>query len=193
MADYKIILYGDYGVGKTSLTMRLLKNTFDDNYQSTIGASFLAWRPESIGTEINTKSFGLWDTAGQERFSNLLPMYLRNADAVLYCWDRTVLFSETQARNKYNIAKEYSANCYFYLVMTKIDLTTDFYRCKDAELWAKEMELNGVYYTSAFNGEGVLELFNDMANKIVTTPIIANPPDTIKINTERECSKTCCQ
>ena len=88
MIDFKLTLYGDYGVGKTSLTTRLLRDDFNEDSLSTIGASFATWKPDLVKDEDSRQlRFGIWDTAGQERFNNLIPMYLRNADAVFNCWD----------------------------------------------------------------------------------------------------------
>ena len=41
--SFKIIFVGDSGVGKSSLCIKAIKNTFDDNYESTIGFEFLTY------------------------------------------------------------------------------------------------------------------------------------------------------
>ena len=120
--DFKITLYGEYGVGKTSLTRRLLHKNFNAQSPSTIGAAFMTWKPDLVKSEERrTMSFGIWDTAGQERFNSLLPMYLRKSDAIFYCWDYNNPFDSKIVDPMYDRAIEYSPDCHFYLVITKID------------------------------------------------------------------------
>lgn len=38
--NYKIIVIGDSGVGKTSLVRKFSRNTFTDNHDMTIGVEF---------------------------------------------------------------------------------------------------------------------------------------------------------
>nr|QBK88238.1 MAG: Ras-related GTPase [Marseillevirus LCMAC202] len=192
MTDFKLTLYGEFGAGKTSLTNRLLHNNF--NYsQSTIGASFMSWKPDLKHQDQSSRvNFGIWDTAGQERFSNLLPMYLRNADAVFYCWDYNTPFNRETANNMYTNAKEHSPNCLFYLVLTKIDKTKDDDIVKtDAELFAKDKEIDGIFYTSSLTGDGVQDLFIATARKLLSKLRAARFPNTIPIN-HRRISRDCC-
>jgi GTPase SAR1 family protein len=39
--NFKIIIIGDSGVGKSSLLKRAVQNRFDESYQATIGFEFL--------------------------------------------------------------------------------------------------------------------------------------------------------
>jgi len=61
--SFKIVLLGEGRVGKTSLTLRFIKDVFDDNQQSTIQATFLQ-KDIKVGDQSVTLS--VWDTAGQE-------------------------------------------------------------------------------------------------------------------------------
>jgi Ras-related protein Rab-6A len=42
MAKYKLVFLGDVYVGKTSIINRFMYETFDLNYQATIGIDFLS-------------------------------------------------------------------------------------------------------------------------------------------------------
>ena len=81
--NYKIILYGEYGVGKTSLVNRLVYKDFNQWVSATIGATFVCWK-----TDDNIK-VGLWDTAGQERFRTITSAYYRGSQAILLVFDLT--------------------------------------------------------------------------------------------------------
>jgi Rab family protein len=193
VADYKLVLYGEYGVGKTCLTNRLLQKNFSIFCSSTIGASFMSWIPDDI--ENNSKkriNFGIWDTAGQERFSLLLPMYIRGSDAVLYCWDYNIKFNKASADRMYARAIEHSPNCHFYLVLTKIDMSTDEEIISiAAEEWVNANNLKGCFYTSSYTGDGVQNCFTSLAKKLIEDP----PPKKeaiIVVNSEKNIKKKCC-
>lgn len=62
--------------GKTSLITRFMYDSFDRNYQATIGIDFLS---KTMYLEDRTVRLQLWDTAGQERFRSLIPSYIRDS------------------------------------------------------------------------------------------------------------------
>ena len=41
LSKYKLVFLGDQGVGKTCIITRFMYDTFDRNYQATIGIDFL--------------------------------------------------------------------------------------------------------------------------------------------------------
>ena len=96
MRSCKLVLLGRASVGKTALLNRLRHNHF--RYTETSSGPplrcctcFAAQPPQSAGcsrtgSRPRRRRRGrveVWDTAGQERFAALLPMYYRNADAVI--------------------------------------------------------------------------------------------------------------
>jgi len=166
--NYKIILCGDYSIGKSSIVHRLLKDEFHNFAESTIGASYSAW--SYIHTNSNTVArFGIWDTAGQERYSSLLPIYLRDTQAVLYCWEYLTDFDTFLADKMYNKVMDYSPKSHFYLVITKIDLSNfDTIYWESVEKWAKDKNIKGCYYTSALNGKGIKDLFSTVATNLLS-------------------------
>jgi small GTP-binding protein len=71
--EFKAVVLGDKGVGKTSLVLRFIEGYFAPKQQSTIGAFFLTKRlAMKDGTQCKMQ---LWDTAGQERFRAMAPVY----------------------------------------------------------------------------------------------------------------------
>src|SRR3989304_7032377 len=82
--SFKITTVGDAGVGKTSLSLRYVHSYYKHINDSTIGAAFLV---KKIKLNDEDATVHIWDTAGQERFHAIVPMYLRDADAVLYMFD----------------------------------------------------------------------------------------------------------
>ncbi|EDV25532.1 uncharacterized protein TRIADDRAFT_50216 [Trichoplax adhaerens] len=84
--EIKLCLLGDAGVGKSSLVLRFVCDTFNACSESTIGASFM-----SKTIEVNEQSYKyqIWDTAGQEKYRGLAPMYYRGAAAAIVVFDIT--------------------------------------------------------------------------------------------------------
>ena len=69
---FKIIIIGDYGVGKTSLLNAHISKRFNLDYKPTIGANIL--KKEILLPEKNANvTFNFWDIAGQTLFKNLSP------------------------------------------------------------------------------------------------------------------------
>lgn len=85
-ATYKMVIFGDAGCGKTTLTQRFLTNLFKSSTTMTIGVDF-----EVKSLEINEKKIKLqiWDFGGEERFRFLLPTYVRGANGALFMYDVT--------------------------------------------------------------------------------------------------------
>eukprot|EP00117_Sycon_ciliatum_P016546 scpid50791/ scgid3516/ Ras-related protein Rab-22A; Rab-14 len=84
--EVKLCLLGDTGVGKTCLVLRFVTNTFNENSECTVGASFMT---KSMVVDNKTIKFHIWDTAGQERYRGLAPMYYRGAAAAILVYDIT--------------------------------------------------------------------------------------------------------
>ncbi|KAL9652250.1 hypothetical protein ABK040_011910 [Willaertia magna] len=76
----KIVLAGDFGVGKTSFSKYVSAKSFQTNHRPTVGIDFV-----TCTLTLNTKErirVQVWDTAGQEKFSALSSSFYRGADAV---------------------------------------------------------------------------------------------------------------
>lgn len=191
MKNYKVVSYGDFGIGKTSLIQRLLKGTFDSYSPSTIGASYSVWSPGDLG---ETVKFGMWDTAGQERFNSLLPMYTRGAHAIVYCWDRTIPFNPKKASKMRKKALDSAPKALFFLVFTKIDKVWELEGQVDpeAEIWAEDNKINGVFYTSAFSGVGVKQAYNSIALQLIDKVIPVVQMNSQVLTTEPTYGNYCC-
>lgn len=86
MRKFKLVFLGEQSVGKTSLITRFMYDTFDGNYQATIGIDFLS---KTMYLDDRTVRLQLWDTAGQERFRSLIPSYIRDSSVAIVVYDVT--------------------------------------------------------------------------------------------------------
>ncbi|XP_048752870.1 ras-related protein Rab-22A-like isoform X2 [Ostrea edulis] len=62
--EVKVCLLGESGVGKSSIVLRFVNDSFKPALESTIGASFMTKRLDVDGVSYQ---FQIWDTAGQEK------------------------------------------------------------------------------------------------------------------------------
>jgi small GTP-binding protein len=175
--NFKITTVGDAGVGKTSLSLRYVKEIYVDVQDSTIGAAFLT---KKIKFNDNTiRDMLIWDTAGQERFHSLVPMYLRDADAVLYMFDMSDLSTLenifkiwTPLVNRVTTNKE----CVYYIIGNKYDLITDpknsqqldFKKIVKDKFTEYSVDISNIRYyeTSAVSGHNVDQLFENLVDDI---------------------------
>ena len=72
--QYKVVLLGEGCVGKTSVVVRYVQNSFNERHLTTLQASFLTKKLNIAGKRVE---LAIWDTAGQERFHALGPIYYR--------------------------------------------------------------------------------------------------------------------
>jgi Ras-related protein Rab-21 len=93
---FKVVLLGEGRVGKTCITVRYVKNAFNDQQESTIQATYLD-RRLNVGKQ--SVKLMIWDTAGQERFHALGPIYYRDAQGALLVYDITDRDSFTKVRH----------------------------------------------------------------------------------------------
>ena len=84
LLTFKLIVVGDQSTGKSSLINRYTSDIFEENYQATIGIDFQTKTLFIHGKEVRLV---LYDTAGQEKFRSLIPMYIRDAQVILFVYD----------------------------------------------------------------------------------------------------------
>ena len=70
--NFKLVLVGDGGVGKTTFVKRHISGEFEKKYVATVGAEV---HPMEFTTSKGKIMFNVWDTAGQERFAGLRDGY----------------------------------------------------------------------------------------------------------------------
>ena len=81
---FKMCIFGDSDVGKSTLINRYITAKFDHNLKSTLGAAILM---KFIETETMRIKLQIWDFAGEERFNALLPTYAQGSSAAIFMCD----------------------------------------------------------------------------------------------------------
>ncbi len=164
----KLILVGDFQVGKTSLINRFVKNEFKESYISTIGVE-ISKKVVDIGdkTSIN---YIIWDIGGQVQ--QMIPYRKRfysGASAGFIVIDRSRPEHQKSIEKWYNEIKEsVSSNLPIVIVGNKSDLSDVVV----SEQVIKEIaDKHGFHYilTSAKTGENVNDAFIYIAYKFLET------------------------
>ncbi|KAH0794283.1 small GTP-binding protein [Histomonas meleagridis] len=163
---YRVVTIGEESVGKTSITNRLVGESFNQNEPSTVGANYQQIEQEKDGNKICIQ---IWDTAGQERFKSLAPIYLRNACAAL------VVFSLTSKSSFeslglwiemfYEIAGQNTILC---VIANKSDLTDEHeLTLSEANDWAAQFGYP-LFEVSAKTGYGIDKVLDFLLTKLPT-------------------------
>ncbi|WVO23928.1 uncharacterized protein IAS62_005286 [Cryptococcus decagattii] len=178
--SFKLVLLGESAVGKSSLVLRFVRNEFSDFRESTIvplffylhsGAAFLT---QSVNLdESTTIKFEIWDTAGQERYKSLAPIYFRNSNAAVIVYDITqppeTSFEKAKSWVR-ELQRQADPSIVIMLVGNKTDMDSQRKTSREiGEQYAKE---EGLLFAeaSAKTGEGVEELFMEIAKKLPLSP-----------------------
>ena len=112
--SYKVVLVGESGVGKTSITSYFLYNTFKRE-EITITATF-AQKSIEIEEVNKTIEFNIWDTAGEEIYRSLAKLFYNEAKAVILVYDITDRRSFQEIQNYwFNEIKEKSPDAVKYI------------------------------------------------------------------------------
>jgi GTP-binding nuclear protein Ran len=84
--NYKLVLVGDSGVGKSAFVRRHLAGEFEKKHIKTLGVEV---HPLTFSTTRGVICFSTWDTAGDEKLGGRCDGYYVNADAVIVFGDLT--------------------------------------------------------------------------------------------------------
>ena len=153
----KVVIIGDASVGKTSLILRYVNNTFSDNVKPTIGCDHY---DKDVTVANQTVKLSIWDTAGQERFRGLSSSYYKKARCVIVVFDITKKSSFDKIDFwRDEIANYAEADVLVILVGNKVDLQDKRVILKeDATNYVNKHKFSLYMETSALeNAEGQIE------------------------------------
>ena len=152
MFSYKIVLVGNFGVGKTSLIRRFVENSFSEDYLSTIGVS------------ISKKTLGdatimIWDIEGHTEFKPIYKQYLLGAKGFIIVADLLREESIDAIKSHIKLSHEVVNDAPVCIALNKSDMP---HTLDDEKLnYIKNLSPSviKILKTSAKSGDAVEELF----------------------------------
>ncbi|WP_439130511.1 Rab family GTPase [Polaribacter sp.] len=119
MIAKKVLLVGNFGVGKTSLIRRFVLNEFSEDYISTIGV-----RVSTKIIDLNTEKIKLliWDVAGTNADEKVPKAYFLGASAAMYVFDVTREDTYLNLEQQLKVVKDLSGLKNITIVGNKNDL-----------------------------------------------------------------------
>ena len=85
MTEYKLVIVGDVGVGKSACLIQLIQNHFIDDYDPTIEDSYR----KRVTIDDETCLLDILDTAGTDEYSAMRDQYMRTGQGFLLVYSVT--------------------------------------------------------------------------------------------------------
>jgi len=160
----KVCLLGDFGVGKTSLVRRVVKNEFSEKYLTTVGVK-MDTKLITVNDELAVKLI-IWDIAGEGCLKKVAQTYLRGAAGFLLVVDGTRSSTLDCAINmKKGIQELLGDNIPFVVLLNKADLTAQW-EIADARIAELTTNQKQIFFTSAKTGAQVEEAFTTLSRTL---------------------------
>ncbi|KAL1247831.1 hypothetical protein QQF64_023207 [Cirrhinus molitorella] len=156
MTEYKLVVVGAGGVGKSALTIQLIQNHFVDEYDPTIEDSYR----KQVVIDGETCLLDILDTAGQEEYSAMRDQYMRTGEGFLcvFAINNTKSFEDIhQYREQIKRVKD-SDDVPMVLVGNKCDLPARTVDTRQAQELARSYGIPFIE-TSAKTRQGVEDAF----------------------------------
>ncbi|KAF2851541.1 P-loop containing nucleoside triphosphate hydrolase protein [Plenodomus tracheiphilus IPT5] len=127
----KVGMVGDAQIGKTSLMVKYVEGSWDEDYIQTLGVNFMEKTISIRNTEI---TFSIWDLGGQREFVNMLPLVCNDAVAILFMFDLTRKSTLNSIKEWYRQGRGFNKTAIPFLVGTKYDHFVNFPREEQEEI-----------------------------------------------------------
>ena len=166
-------MFGDGGVGKTTLVNRYLTGTFRGEYKITIGADFYIKKLEIDGKDITLQ---IWDFAGEDKFRFLLPTYASGSSGGILMYDITRHSSVENVENWLEVFKKSFESRFIDIPLLMVGGKKDMedkrvISNEEGSEIAKKYNFFEFIECSSKTGENVEEIFYTISRKMLDSAL----------------------
>ncbi|MFW9880931.1 MAG: Rab family GTPase [Candidatus Thorarchaeota archaeon] len=166
---FKLCIFGDGGVGKTTLVRRFATGVFKEDTKMTIGADFSVKNVEVDGRKVTLR---IWDFAGEDRFRVLFPAFVKGANGGIFMYDTTQYSSLSQIKDWLSIFEYFVSNKKLKIPVIMVGGKTDIVgkrsvNSETAEKLSNNYDLAGYFECSSKTGYNVEQIFEFIAKIMV--------------------------
>ena len=145
----KVGMVGDAQIGKTSLMVKYVEGSWDEDYIQTLGQIYIDanivlylltcrigvnFMEKTISIRNTEITFSIWDLGGQREFVNMLPLVCNDAVAILFMFDLTRKSTLNSIKEWYRQGRGFNKTAIPFLVGTKYDHFVNFPREDQEEI-----------------------------------------------------------
>ena len=159
--NFKIILIGNVGVGKSCLSLKATKGIFIEEYTSTVGFEFYCFNVKIDGKVVKLQ---IWDTCGQEAYRSIIKNFYRNASLAIVVYSIEDLDSFNDINLWLKQVKTYGiSSCKIFLIGNKSDTNNRKVTIEQGLKCKNDFFFDCFMETSAKEGVNTRELFVNCA------------------------------
>lgn len=165
MREYKLVVLGSGGVGKSALTVQFVQGIFVEKYDPTIEDSYR----KQVEIDQHQCILEILDTAGTEQFTAMRDLYMKNGQGFVLVYSITSqgTFNDlTDLRDQILRVKD-TEDVPMVLVGNKCDLEDERVVGKDqGQQLARQLNIHTFLETSAKMKINVTTIFEDLVRQI---------------------------
>ncbi|CAE1303691.1 RAP1A [Acanthosepion pharaonis] len=164
MREYKLVVLGSGGVGKSALTVQFVQGIFVEKYDPTIEDSYR----KQVEVDGQQCMLEILDTAGTEQFTAMRDLYMKNGQGFLLVYSITAqsTFNDLQDLREQILRVKDTNDVPMLLVGNKCDLEDERVVGKDQGTNLARQFNCGFLETSAKSKINVNEIFHDLVRLI---------------------------
>ena len=168
-AIFKVCIFGDGGVGKTTLVNRYMSGHFSETSKMTIGVDLVTKHFMLDGIKITLQ---LWDLGGEERFRFFFPAYARGSFGGVFLYDITRYSSLKNLDEWINIFKKGASSERYTVPILMVGAKQDLedkrsITPEDALERSQIHEIYDLIECSSKTGYNVEQIFENITRKIM--------------------------
>ena len=167
LKEYKVVVLGSGGVGKSALTVKFVTGQFVEKYDPTIEDFYR----KEIDVDNNPSILEILDTAGTEQFASMRDLYIKNGQGFLLIYSllNRQTFTDLKPMRDQILRVKNSDSVPLILVGNKSDMFDEReVSANEAKVLAEEWSCPH-FETSAKNNSNVDEVVTEIVRRTKTT------------------------